>query len=224
MAWLWISNRVNRRSNWSTTSRIAGPEQNAEARNCGARIERDHEALLVGLALECAIDNVRHDDEVHQEIEIEHNGIPAQDRAGKVDVAPRWNHVPETIGPTHVDQHEQQAHDDRAQRQQFAEDDNLANRLPVVDVGGDDKHHRRGGDANQEREVADVEPPAHLVPHRRQHEPGRGLAGVRQRARDDQHTEERQPRPVGLVAPQDNPDRGGHEMREAPDGLHGYVP
>jgi len=35
----WISKRVKRRSSCSTTSRMAGPEQNAEARNCGARID-----------------------------------------------------------------------------------------------------------------------------------------------------------------------------------------
>src|ERR1019366_5883492 len=34
-----ISKRVKRRSSCSITSRIAGPEQNAEARNCGARID-----------------------------------------------------------------------------------------------------------------------------------------------------------------------------------------
>ena len=39
MAWSWISKRVKRRRSWSTTSRIAGPEQKADARNCGARIE-----------------------------------------------------------------------------------------------------------------------------------------------------------------------------------------
>ncbi len=39
IAWSWISKRVNRRSTCITTSRIAGPEQNADARNCGARID-----------------------------------------------------------------------------------------------------------------------------------------------------------------------------------------
>ena len=37
--------------------------------------------------------------------------------------------------------------------------------LPVVDVGGDDEQHRRRGDADEEREVADVEGPRHLVAH-----------------------------------------------------------
>ena len=39
MASSWISKRVKRRSNWRTINRIAGPEQKADARNCGARIE-----------------------------------------------------------------------------------------------------------------------------------------------------------------------------------------
>ena len=39
------------------------------------------EALLVGLAVECAIEDVRDDDEVHEEIEVEHDDVPGQDRA-----------------------------------------------------------------------------------------------------------------------------------------------
>ena len=137
----------------------------------------DDEAVVVGLAMERAVDDVGYHDKVHQEVEIEHDRVPTQDRPD-VDVAHRRNEVPEPLRTANVHQHEEQTHDDGAEGQQFAEDGDLPDRLPVVDVGGNDEDDGGGRHADKKREVADVEPPAHLVPHRRQHETGRRLAGV----------------------------------------------
>ena len=90
-------------------------------------------------------------------------------RAREVEVAEGRNQVPEAVRAADIDDHEQQAHDDGADGQQFAVDDDLADRLPVVDVGRNDQHHGGRRHADQEREVADVETPAHLVAHRGEH-------------------------------------------------------
>ncbi len=73
--------------------------------------------------------------------------------------------MPRPIGPADVHRDEQQAHDDGADGQQLAEDGDLPDRLPVVDVGRDDQQHGGRGHADQEGEVADVEGPGDLVAH-----------------------------------------------------------
>ncbi len=107
--------------------------------------------------------------------------------------------MPEAVRPADVDQHEEQTHDDGAHREEFPVDDDLPDRLPVIDVCGDDEHDRRRGDSHEEGEVADVEAPADLVPHGRDDEAGSHLPGEGEHAGDDQGHEDGDPGPVGGV-------------------------
>ena len=92
----------------------------------------------------------------------------SQDRrdCGKFRMPNFGDQVPEPVGPPDVHGDEEQAHDHRGDGQHLAEHHDLLDRLPVVDVGGDDEQDRGRGHADEEGEVGDVEPPGNLVPHR----------------------------------------------------------
>ena len=182
--------------------------------------EGDDQALLVVPAAERAIQDVGDHDEIDREVGVQHHRVPGQDGAGKVQVAQGRDEVPEALRVPDVDEHEEHAHDDGAHREQLAEDDDLADRLPVVDVGGDDEHHRCSRHSHQEREVADVEAPAHLVAHRGDDEPLRELGGVGGPTGRDEHGQERDPAPVEAVSPENEPHAAPHEAGEPPRESH----
>ena len=176
--------------------------------------EGHDQPLLVRPAVEGPAQDVCHDDEVDGEVQVEHEHVPRQDRPREVQVAPRRDQVPEAIRPSEIHDDEEQAHDDGAHRQQLAVDDDLANRLPVVDVGRDHQDHGRGGDADEEREVPDVEAPADLIAHRGDRQSVRDLAGVCEDARQDQPDEQHEPGPVGGVAAERQRRAPAHEPSE----------
>ena len=169
--------------------------------------------------MESAVQNVRRHHEVYQEIEVEHQDVPRQHRAREIEMAHWRNQVPETVGPPDIDHHEHQAHHNGADGQQFPVEDDLPNGLPVVDVSGNNQHHGGGRHAHQEREVPDVEAPAHLVAHGGQGESVAHLVGIGQRSGDDQHAQRRQPQPVGPVSPQDEPDASARKAEEPTNEL-----
>ena len=185
--------------------------------------QRHDDAGVVGSAAEGTIQNVCDDREVDEEVEIQNQDVPRQDRLRKVQVAPGWEQVPEAVRPADVHQHEQQAHHDSAHGKQFAVHHDFTNGLPVVDVRGDDQHHGGGGHPNQEREVPDVEAPAHLVPHGRDRQTGLHLGRIRRHPRRDERNQEGHPRPVGARAEQDQPDAAGDERGEQANGPHGHL-
>ena len=98
--------------------------------------------------------------------------------------------MPVAIGAADIDQYEQQAHGDGADGEQLAVDYDFANGLPVIDVCRDYQDHRGRRHADQERKIADVETPAHLVAHGSETQARLHLPEVRQGARDDKKAEE----------------------------------
>ena len=95
------------------------------------------------------------------------------------------HHVEHPRRLPHVHEDEEHAHGDRGDRQELAEDRDLAEGLEVVQVVGEDDHHRRGGDADQERELGDVEAPRHVAAEAGDAEAERELAQVADDTQDD---------------------------------------
>ena len=173
--------------------------------------EGNHESLRVRTFREGAKQDVRDDDEVHQEVHVQHDHVPRQDGSREVQPAERRHHVPQAVRTADVDHDEEHAHRDRAQGQQLTDDHDLADRFPVVHVGGDHEHDGGGGDADQEREVADVEAPTHLVAHCGDAEPLAELPPVGVRARRHQSNEQEEPGPVQRRPLRDAGEASRHE-------------
>ncbi len=90
---------------------------------------------------------------------------------GRLMLPMNGHELPDPVRTADIDEDKEHGHDDGAHREEFAEDGDLLDRLPVVDVGRDDEHHRGRGDADEEGEVADVEGPGDLVAHVGRDEP-----------------------------------------------------
>ena len=135
----------------------------------------------------------------------------------KVDI-----HAPEAVGPPDVHHDEAQAHHQGADGQHLAQDGDLLDGLPVVDVGGDDQHDGGGGHAHQEGEVADVEAPRDLVAHPGDDEPLVQLADVGPGSDGDEEQQEAHPGVVVPAAMGDDLDGVGDESLEVPQ--HGLTP
>ena len=131
----------------------------------------------------------------------------------------RRNQVPETVRTADIDGDEQQAHGDGANGQQFAVKDDLANRFPVVDIGGNDQHDRGRRHAYQEREVPDIESPTDLVAHRRQAKPVAHLLAVGQRSREDQKRQKGEPQAISAVSVADQFQAPAGKAGDQPESL-----
>jgi hypothetical protein len=83
-----------------------------------------------------------------------------------------------------------------------------------------DQYHRRGGHANQEGEVSDVEPPGNLISHGGHHQTLIELLNVGQDSSDHQAEQKDHPGPVGRRTPQYQPNRAGGEFPETSDQVH----
>ena len=105
-------------------------------------------------------------------------------------------------GLPEVHHDEPEAHRDGGDGEELAEDRHLAERLEVVQVVGQDHHHRRGGDADEEGELRDVEAPGDVTAQAGDHQPLRELSQVAGAA--DRHDGEQRddPGPVAAVSPQ----------------------
>ena len=108
--------------------------------------------------------------------------------------------VHDPVRSSHVDEDEGHAHDDRRDGEELAENGHLAERLVVVEIVGQDHHHRRRGDTDQEGELGDVEPPNHVPAHAGDGQTGGKLPEPADAAGADHHEEKRDPCPVGAVS------------------------
>src|SRR6266545_3382424 len=171
--------------------------------------------LVVRLAPVGLHHEVRDEDHVHEQVAVQDERVPGEERAREVGRPEERHDVEEPVGPPHVHEDEEQAHDERADREQLAEDHDLLDRLPVVDVRGDDEQDRRRGDADEEGEVADVEGPGDLVAHVRHDEAAAGLLRVGEGADEDGREEERDPGLVGPPAAQHVPGAAAQELEGA---------
>jgi hypothetical protein len=106
--------------------------------------------------------------QVQQQVAVEDDEVPRQHRDREVEPAQAGDHVPQAIGSSEVGDDEQQAHDDRGDRKQLADDHDVMHQPIAVEVGGDDHHHATRRHADEEREVGDVQAPAHVIGHVRQ--------------------------------------------------------
>ena len=110
--------------------------------------------------------------------------------------------MPDAVGASHIHKDEEHAHDDGRDRQQLAEDCDLLDGFPVVDVGRDHQHDGRGRHPHKEGEVADVKGPGHLVTHVGGDEPLGNLLDPRCDSPQHEKAEEADPCEVPAVAAQ----------------------
>jgi hypothetical protein len=73
--------------------------------------------------------------------------------------------VPEAIGPAKISDDEHDAHHDRGDSEQFADDHDVVHLPVVIDVSGDHHHHAARREPDEEGEVRDVESPRDVIGH-----------------------------------------------------------
>src|SRR5205807_323158 len=125
-----------------------------------------------------AIEQIPADVDVQQEIAVQHEDVPTEHRFWEVHLPDSGNQMPEPIRPSEVNGHEEEAHNDRGDREQLAEDHEIVQFLIIINVNGDDHHHGRSGDADEEGEVRDVNAPRNFVAHSGDDEAVNELLGV----------------------------------------------
>ena len=73
--------------------------------------------------------------------------------------------MPEPIRPPQIHGDKGQAHQNRRDGEQFAEDNQVVQVLVLVNVNRDYEHDRGGGDADEKGEIGDVDAPGYLIGH-----------------------------------------------------------
>ncbi len=157
-----------------------------------------------------AVDEVAGDVHVQQQIAVQDKHVPGQHREREVEAQ---EHVVEAVGTAQVHGHEQQAHDDRGDGQELAENHQIMHLAVLVDVGGNHQHHRGGGHAHQEREVGDVQAPRHLVGHARGRQALDQLLAVGMHAHQREDGQDAHPEVVAPVADEAGPQAAVEEAQ-----------
>ena len=121
--------------------------------------ERDIPALVRFFAEEALVEHVAADVEIQKQVAIEHDHVPGEHGDRPVKLSNERHHVPEAVRPAEICDHEHQAHDNRSDGQQLADDDGVVHVLVMINIGGNDHHHTPGGETDEEGEVRDVESP-----------------------------------------------------------------
>ena len=131
------------------------------------------------------VQEIKSADQVQQHVADQHQGVPGQHRVGKIVDTDNGQHVPEPVGPSHMGEHEQDAHDDRRNCQHLAQHRHLMQGFMVVDVGGENDGHCPGGNADQENQIRQIQAVADLAGHAGVGQPFGGVQEVPvQKARD----------------------------------------
>jgi len=94
-------------------------------------------------------------------------------------------------------------HDHRTNGQQFAQNHDFLNRLPVINVRRDNKHDGGGGHTHKKRVVADVETPRYAIVQVRSGLSGQQLLLVLISAGADEDQQEEAPSVIKFIALQD---------------------
>jgi hypothetical protein len=155
--------------------------------------------------------NVGDDEPVDQEIEVQNEDVPGQQRMRKIRRSDDWHQMPDELGSPEIDRDEEHAHDDGCDREQFTDDHDFANRAPIVDVCGNDQYDGSGRHSDQECEVSDIETPGNLVAHVRSDQSVFDLMNVGSHTHRDQDSEHQQP---DVVVPATADDREKASPRE----------
>ncbi len=142
------------------------------------------------------VEEIKRDHEVEQRVAAQHDDVPGQERRRPVEAADVRDHVPEPVRPSEIGDHEHDGHRDGGDRHALADEDDVLDVLAVKDIGRDHEQHGRRRDADEEREVGDVEAPRHLVAHAGHDETVRELLRVIPGADRDDERERTEPQPV----------------------------
>ena len=189
-------------------------------RRDGEQEQRRRERLVRLPLVVQVVQDVDGDGQVEHEVDVQHHDVPRQHRLRKIQDPDLGDEVPEPVGPPDVHGDEEQAHHHGGDGEHLPKHRDLLDRLPVVDVGGDDQEHRRGRHADQEGEVGDVEPPRHLVPHRGDDQAVLHLVDVREGPDPD---EDQQAGDPGVVRAAPLGDQGQRPLEKPPDHFHRHV-
>ena len=98
-------------------------------------------------------EEVEGDTQVEQEVDVQYDDIPGQQRGGKIEAADPRDHMPDPVDPAHVHYNEQHGHEHRRYGHGVTQQDDIADVLAVKDIGRDHQHDRGGGNADQKGEV-----------------------------------------------------------------------
>ena len=77
----------------------------------------------------------------------------------------KGNHVPETVEPSEIDHDKEDGHRDGGGSEEFPKDDNLFDRLEMIDVSGNDQQDGSGSRSDQIRKIGNVKTPGNLIGH-----------------------------------------------------------
>jgi hypothetical protein len=121
------------------------------------------ELLVERLAAVFLVKVVKAADEVEDQIAKQYQRVPGQHRVGHVVNPDDRQHVPQTIGATHVRDNEQHAHQHGRDRQHFPQDRHFVQGLVVIDVRREHNGNCGSGDTDQENEVGQIQAVMHLI-------------------------------------------------------------
>ena len=116
---------------------------------------------------------------VQEEIAIQDEDIPSEERLGKIHRPKERNHVPEPVQPSQVDHHEENGHDDGGSGKKFSQNDDLLDRFKLVDVCRNNQENGRCGQAYKIGKVRNIESPGDLVSHASGNETGDMLLPIK---------------------------------------------
>ena len=135
----------------------------------GPRDRDEHEGQVdvrVRLAAKILhVQQVAADMHVHQQVARQHDHVPGEHGPREIEFAEVRHQVPEAIRAPEIHRDEDQAHYHGGHGEQFAEEHHVVHVPVAVDVRRNNEHHRRGGQADEEGEVRNVDAPGNLIGH-----------------------------------------------------------
>lgn len=144
------------------------------------------------------------DDHVEKKITEKHRHIPEHDGIGRG----MQQHVERPLRLPEVHHDEQHAHDHRSHGHEFTEDDHALEFFIMVEIRGQNKHHRRSGHAHEIGELGDVEAPGHVAAHACDGKPAKDLDKIHAEGKPDESAQTTQPDVVTRPAFEDQFEHG----------------
>src|ERR1051326_1592653 len=145
-----------------------------------------------------AIDQIAANMHVQKQIPVQHDYIPGQHRMREIEFSNSGNQMPEAVWPAQIHRDKGQTHEDRGNRQQFAENNQIVQFLIVVNVNWDNEHRRCSSNADNEGKIRNVDSPRYLIAHAGSDQSMHELFAVGVEAEQDKNKKTASP---GVVAP-----------------------
>jgi hypothetical protein len=153
------------------------------------------QVLLLGrrAAGVAAVEDIEWNGQIQRQVPVQDDHVPREQRARPVEKADPGRQVPGGRRIAEIHHHKSQRHHQRGHGDSLGQQHRPAEVHVFQDVGRQHQHHGGRGQPDQEREVGDVEPPAHVIAHAAHPETVPQLAGVGDGA--DQHDQRQRAHP-----------------------------